>query len=86
MRLGELSGKEIINLSKGVKMGILGYCDLLVDETTGKIEYLLIPGGRGRVFPFGEKSYIRVSWESIKKIGPDAVILNIEDHNLEKGI
>ncbi|TYP54303.1 YlmC/YmxH family sporulation protein [Thermosediminibacter litoriperuensis] len=86
MRLGELSGKEIINLSKGVKLGILGYCDLLVDEATGKIEYLLIPGRRSRFLAFGEKSYIRVSWESIKKIGPDTVILNIEEHNLERGI
>jgi len=81
MRLGELSGKEIINLNKGVKLGIVGNCDLLIDETSGKIEYLLIPGQKSRFFSLGGKNYIRISWESIKKVGPDAVILDVVDLN-----
>ncbi len=32
MRLSELSGKEIVNLERAEKMGVLGYVDLEVDE------------------------------------------------------
>ncbi|KXG76914.1 hypothetical protein AN618_13970 [Fervidicola ferrireducens] len=84
MRLGDLNGKDIINLSKGVKLGIVGNCDLLIDENSGKIEYLLIPSKRSRFFSLGEKNYMRISWNSIRKIGPDAVILDVDDFNLER--
>lgn len=43
MRLSELSGKEIIDLDHGERMGMLGGSDLLIDETTGSIESIIFP-------------------------------------------
>lgn len=46
MRLSELSGKEIVNLERAEKMGVLGYVDLEIDEKDGKIQTLIIPAGK----------------------------------------
>ena len=46
MRLSELSGKEIVNLERAEKMGVLGYVDLEVDEKDGQIQALIIPAGK----------------------------------------
>lgn len=46
MRLSELSGKEIVNLERAEKMGVLGYVDLEIDEKDGRIQTLIIPAGK----------------------------------------
>lgn len=80
MRLSELCSKEIINLENGEKMGSNGYIDLIFDELTGKIEYILVPG-KFRFFSFGIKNYIQIPWNSIKRIGPDIIIIELEKSN-----
>lgn len=77
MRLSELCSKEIINLENGEKMGNSGYIDLIFDEQSGKIEYILVPG-KFRFLSFGIKNYIQIPWESIKRIGPDIIIIETE--------
>lgn len=86
MKLSELSGKEIINLYSGARLGIIGNSDLVLDEVSGKIIYLLIPKKNSWFFNFtlGDRSYTEVVWDSIKKIGPDIVIIDVEDYNHKK--
>jgi YlmC/YmxH family sporulation protein len=84
MRLSELNGKEIVNLYDGARMGIIGNCDLVIDENTGKIIYVLIPNRKTILFSFGERSSSEVSWDAIKKIGPDIVILEIQNSYAKK--
>lgn len=84
MRLSELSGKEIVNLYDGARMGIIGNSDLVIDENDGKIIYLLIPNKRMQFFLLNEKNFTEVPWDSIKKIGPDIVILEIDNQNSKK--
>lgn len=55
MRLSELSGKEIVNLERAEKMGVLGYVDLEVDEKDGQIQALIIPAGKWRGFKRNHK-------------------------------
>ncbi len=43
MRLSELSGKEIVDLKKAERLGVLGQTDLEIDETTGHIKAFIIP-------------------------------------------
>ena len=43
MRLSQLSGKELIDIEKGRKLGVLGQTDLLFDEKTGLLKELIIP-------------------------------------------
>ena len=79
MRLSELSGKEIVNLYDGARLGVIGNSDLVIDETTGKIVSLIIPKRRAQIFLFGDGSYSEVAWECVKKIGPDIVIVEMEN-------
>ena len=47
MNLSELAGKEIVNLVTGERLGVIGECDIIIDESTGKILALSIPRERG---------------------------------------
>ncbi|MDZ5473428.1 YlmC/YmxH family sporulation protein [Bacillus sp. 31A1R] len=79
MRLSELSGKEIVDVKKAERLGILGQTDLEINEKTGQIQALLIPSLKW----FGLKRQggeVRVPWNHIKKIGTDMIIIDIPDH------
>lgn len=78
-RLSEISGQEIINLYDGGKLGVVADVDLLIDDDTGYIEALLIPDSRGFFSFLSDTSYIEVPWESVKKIGQDTLIVDLED-------
>ena len=43
MNLSEIAGKEIVNLVTGERLGVVGECDLILDEVSGEILALLIP-------------------------------------------
>ncbi|MGE6538155.1 YlmC/YmxH family sporulation protein [Bacillus luti] len=79
MRLSELSGKEIVDLERAEKMGILGYVDLEINEGDGQIEALIIPAGKWGGFK-KEPQEIRVAWRQIKKVGHDMILCDITDH------
>ncbi|MDQ0245735.1 YlmC/YmxH family sporulation protein [Bacillus fengqiuensis] len=79
MRLSELSGKEIVDVKKAERLGVLGQTDLEINEQTGQITTLIIP----TVKWFGFKRQgndIRVPWSRIKKIGSDMIIIDIEEY------
>ncbi|KAA0547886.1 YlmC/YmxH family sporulation protein [Bacillus sp. BGMRC 2118] len=83
MRLSELSGKEIVDLKKAERLGILGQTDLEIDETTGHIKAFIIPTIKW--FGFRKQgSEIKVPWHHIKKIGTDMIIIDIpEEHSYQ---
>lgn len=77
MRLSELSGKEIVDLDRGERMGVLGQTDLEIDEGTGNINALLIPTLKW--FGFKKNGELaRVPWTNIKKIGKDMIIIDFD--------
>ncbi|WP_078413188.1 YlmC/YmxH family sporulation protein [Priestia abyssalis] len=79
MRLSELSGKEIVDVKKAERLGVLGQTDLEINEQTGQITTLIIP----TVKWFGFKRQggdIRVPWSRIKKIGSDMIIIDVEEY------
>ncbi|HHY42267.1 MAG TPA: YlmC/YmxH family sporulation protein [Thermoanaerobacterales bacterium] len=84
MRLSELCGKEIINLFNGERLGVISNSDLIFDESSGKIISLLIPKKRTPFFVFGERAKAEVAWSAIKKIGPDIIIIDMEDYSHKK--
>jgi YlmC/YmxH family sporulation protein len=77
MRLSELSGKEIIDLEKGERMGVLGQADLEIDENTGHIRAMLIPSLKWFGFKRGGTE-VRIPWNDIKKIGTDMIIIDFK--------
>lgn len=80
MLLSELGGKEIVNLNDGGRLGMIADSDVIIDINTGKIISLLLPDKRVQFKLFGEKEEVEIPWNSIKKIGDDMIIVEIEDY------
>ncbi len=74
MRYKDISGKEIVNVKSGTRLGILGQTDLEIDKQTGQIKSFIIPQYKW----FGlKKEGIETSirWEAIQKIGEDMILI-----------
>lgn len=83
MRFSDLENKEIINYSDGKKLGLVGNCDLVIDLKTGQILEIIIPERDGFWDGLmGKERTMTISWKSIKKIGQDTIIVDI---NSDKG-
>ncbi|NRD78889.1 YlmC/YmxH family sporulation protein [Bacillus sp. BRMEA1] len=83
MRLSELSGKEIVDVKKAERLGVLGQTDLEINETNGQIQALVIPSLKW----FGLRKQgqeIRVPWQHIKKIGSEMIIIDIMEEGEEE--
>lgn len=83
MRLSELGGKEIVDVKRAERLGVLGHTDLEINETTGEIKSLIIPSLKW----FGlkkEGAEIKVPWKHIKKIGTDMIIIDIPEEEEKK--
>ena len=78
MRFKEISGKEIINVNLGIKLGVLGQTDLEINEQTGQIEAFIIPTYKW----FGlkkEDEETMIRWRDIKVIGEDMIIVESDE-------
>lgn len=80
MRLSEFGNKEIVNLTDGGRMGLVEDSDLVFDENTGKIYSIFIYESRGSLFR-SKSGYTEIPWNSIRKIGNDMLIVEIEKNN-----
>lgn len=78
MNLSEVAGKEIVNLVTGERLGVVGECDLIIEDTTGKILALLIPRERGFFGFRKDRSVLEVPWRNVKKIGNDMIIIEYD--------
>lgn len=81
MRLSELSGKEIVDVKRAERLGMLGQTDLEINEHTGEIKALLIPTSKWFQFRKQQGEEIRVPWQHIKKIGADMVIIDLPEED-----
>lgn len=81
MLLSELNGKEIVDLCKAEKLGLLGQIDLEIDVETGQIISLVIPIGEKPIF-WKKQSEIRIPWNQINKIGENIILVEVP--NIEK--
>lgn len=79
MILSQLGEKEIVNLNNGERLGIMADSDILVDEKTGKIIAFLMPERKLQFKLFGESENIEIPWDSIRKIGNDMIIVELEN-------
>ena len=76
MYLSEIAGKEIVNLITGERLGVVGECDIIIDEATGNILALSIP--RGFLGLRKDKEVLEVPWRNVRKIGNDMIIIEYE--------
>lgn len=81
MRLSEFAEKRIINLFNGEIIGSAGDSDLLIDPTDGHILELIIQEPT-RLMSRNEKRSISIPWSAVKKIGPEIIVVDIDDSHL----
>lgn len=74
MRLSELARKELVDFEEGNFWGPAGKADLLIDESSGKLIALLLPGKSG-FFGIGGREEITIPWSALVKIGGDTIII-----------
>lgn len=79
MRLSDLGDKEIVNLANGSRHGQLADAELLFDEQQGKIKAILVPDISGRFGFWGNKDYLQLPWNAIRKIGEDIIIFDVPE-------
>lgn len=74
MRYKDISGKEIINVTDGVRLGILGQTDIHIHINTGQIDSFIIPNYKWLGLK-KEGVVTKIPWVAIKKIGEDMIMI-----------
>jgi YlmC/YmxH family sporulation protein len=79
MRLSDLSGKEVINLADGARLGCIEECDLVFEGSTGLISALVLPkrGWLSSLWHDGRTPTI--PWKSIRRIGDEVIIVDMNN-------
>lgn len=78
MRYQDISGKEIIDIKTGSRLGMLGQTDLEINEQTGQIEAFVIPDYKWFGFK-KEDTKITISWDMVKKVGTDIILVEYDE-------
>lgn len=73
-RIFDFRHKEVINISDGKRLGFIE--DVEIDTDSGKITSVIIPISGKVLGVFGKETEYIISWESIKKIGHDIVLVD----------
>ncbi len=81
-RISDLQHKDIINTLDGKKLGYIR--DVELDLGTGKVRAIVLPG-EGRFWGFWSRNEdIVIDWQQIKKIGIDAVLVELHQFTPSK--
>lgn len=79
-KITDLTRRDIINLADGSKLGAIK--DMHIDPATGTIKAFVLQGPK-KFGLLGVGRDLVVPWEKIKKIGVDAVLVELDTfHNL----
>lgn len=72
--INELRAKEVINVSDGARLGYVS--DVEIDLDTGKLIAVIVPGAYRLMGLLGKEDDFVITWENIKKIGDDVIIID----------
>ena len=78
MRMGELVGKEIININNGRRLGVVGDSDMAVDIESGDIQSIILPRKNNFVNLWADRQNLIIPWDSVKKIGTEVIIVELD--------
>lgn len=77
VKLSELRLKDVVNLSDGRRIGLIGDFELDLDQ--GRVISLIVPGP-GRILGLlGRDRDLVIPWRQIKKIGLDVILVELVD-------
>ena len=72
--INELRAKEVINVTDGARLGYVS--DVEIDLDTGKLIAVIVPGAYRLMGLLGKEDDFVITWENIKKIGDDVIIID----------
>lgn len=73
-RISDFRQKEVINISNGERLGFV--TDAVIDEENGAVKALLVPKKGKTLGVFGKETEYEISWNDIRKIGEDIVLVD----------
>jgi YlmC/YmxH family sporulation protein len=76
MKFSELKCKEVICVADGRRLGFVSDVEMEIPE--GCIKALLVPGPCRFLGLFGRKDDYLIPWCSIRRIGPDIILVDVE--------
>ncbi|NLM97883.1 MAG: YlmC/YmxH family sporulation protein [Halanaerobiaceae bacterium] len=84
LKNSELKTKDVIDINSGKKLGYISDIDIEVER--GQIKAFMIPVYQNRLFSFFLKKNDQIiSWEEIKLIGEDVILVDLaKDSSLKK--
>ena len=77
IRLSDLTGKNIVNLYDGTRLGVIYEPNLSFDADTGRIDVLYLGGRNGFTGMWSEKNSLQIPWHCVHKIGHEVVIVDL---------
>lgn len=76
MNFSELRQKDVVNICDGRRMG--RPFDIILNDSAC-IDAIIVPGQNGFMSMFrGDKEGIAIRWNSIRRIGDDVILVEIE--------
>lgn len=79
--ISELRQMEIIDISQGKRLGFIS--DIIFDDNLTRIEYIVVPPENGIFSLFKRKDEYLISWEQVKNIGIDVILVETSRKNSE---
>ncbi|HEX6972667.1 MAG TPA: YlmC/YmxH family sporulation protein [Limnochordia bacterium] len=76
VRASELRLLDVINVTDGRRLG--NVYDIDVDQTTGSIRALILPGAGG-FFWWGRRTELEIPWERVVRIGIDVILVDLPE-------
>lgn len=77
IRLSDLTGKNIVNLYDGTRLGVIYEPNISFDANTGHLKTLYLGGRNGFTGLWSEKNSLQIPWDSVHKIGQEVVIVDL---------
>ena len=78
MRLGELIGKEVINLTDAARLGVIKEAQALIDTEAGRVEAILVPfPGLNNIWRH-QKKMLSIPWRAVRRFGRDLIVVEIK--------
>ncbi|MCS1351261.1 YlmC/YmxH family sporulation protein [Mechercharimyces sp. CAU 1602] len=78
MRWSELAEKEVIDLSGGERLGVIGKSDMVINRESGTIQSFIMPIGSSWLGK--RQGEYEIAWNMVKKVGPEMLIIESPRH------
>ncbi|HHT63522.1 MAG: YlmC/YmxH family sporulation protein [Bacillota bacterium] len=75
LKVSDLRMKDIINITDGKRLGFIK--DIELNLQGGRIKSLILPGTSKFMGIFGRCDDIIISWDQIKKVGIDVILVEV---------